>query len=496
MSVLENLRKGTDSTSIRLLIGVTVAAFIVWGARGASDRSTGAVATVNGSVITNTEFSQIYRRAERMQQGNLDDAGREALRAQVLQYAIQQEALFQEALHLGIAVSDEEVARELVKNQNFQKDGKFDDHTYRTVLKNMGMTPDKFEIELRRTLLVDKLSELAIGAVAVSDGEVHKAWLEQETQLDLSFIRLPDTAFLADIPITDAEREDVIAKNGDELKKRYDASFDRQFNLPKRYTLSTVLIRTDKPDVDKAAARLRAEGLRAAAAAPGADFATIATTGSEDISAAAGGNLGEMAADQLDPVVRTQADGLGPGQISPVFETGRGWQFIRLEAVAEAKTVSFDEAKAELATQMFRETKVGEVQKAYAARLIEAWKATGVPPVELAAAKKLSVDSTGPFSSAGGNIPTLGLVPALAAALPTAKPGDVLPLPFTSGPNLFVVQLTSRTEPDAAGFDAAKGMVRARLLLERRRDFVESWRDDVVARADVEITGGQSTPAQ
>ena len=490
MSVLENLRKGTDSTGIRILIGVTVAAFIVWGARGASDKSGGAVATVNGSSITNSEFSQIYRRAERMKRENLDDAGRVALRADVLQYAIKQEALFQEAQRLGLAVSDEEIARELVKNPNFQKDGKFDDHTYRTVLKNMGMTTDKFEIELRRSLLVDKLTEFAVAAVDVSAAEVQKAWTAEETQLDLTFIRLPDTTFLTEIPVTDAERDDYVTKNAAALQKRYDASFERQFKLPKRYTLSSVLVRTDLPDTDKVAARARAEALRASAIAPGADFAAVARAGSEDLSAASGGSLGQLAADQLDPVVRTAADATSPGQVSAVFESGQGFQFIRVEAVDEARTVPFDDAKADLAVQMYREAKVAEVQNAYATQLIAAWKAAGAPPRDLAEAKRLSIDTTGPFALADGAIPTIGPLPALIAALPGASPGDVLPVPFSAGPNVFVVQLTARTAPDPTGFDAAKGMVKARLLMERRQQFVEAWQDDVVARAKVIVKEG------
>ncbi len=487
MSVLENLRKGTESTAIRIIIGVTVAAFVVWGVQGASDERSGAVATVNGSTITDSEFNSIYRGAERANRDNLDDAGRAALRADVLQYVIRQEALLQEAERLGIAVSVDEVARELVKSPNFQKDGKFDDHTYRTFLKNTGSNPDRFEAGIRRELLVRKLTEFALTAVDVSESEIKKVWTEQETQLDLTFIRLPDTAFLEDIAVTDAEREDILAKQGDTLKKRYDDAFERRFNLPKRYTLSSVLIRTDAADIDKVAARARAEALRAEAAAPGADFAAVARSGSEDLSAAQGGSLGQIAADQLDPVVRGAADATAVGQVSPVFESGRGFQFIRIEAVDEAKTISFDEAKSDLAVQFFREGKVADVQKAYAAKLVEAWKASGAPPRELAEAKRLSIDATGPFSLAGGPIPTLGELPALADALPAARPGDVLPVPFSAGANVFVVQLASRVEPDPAGYESARGLVRARMLMERRKSFVEAWADDVVARADVVI---------
>ncbi|MFN7146499.1 MAG: SurA N-terminal domain-containing protein, partial [Myxococcota bacterium] len=119
MSVLENLRKGTDSTSTRLLIGVVVAVFIFWGV-GQGSGQTSIYATVDGQTITDSDVRRAFATAARQAGRNLTEDEEKELQARVLTDLIEQEALLKEARRLGIAVSDEEVVREYVRIPSFR----------------------------------------------------------------------------------------------------------------------------------------------------------------------------------------------------------------------------------------------------------------------------------------------------------------------------------------------------------------------------------------
>lgn len=484
MSFLDTLRQGTDSTMTRVLIGLVGVAFIV-GIGGSNNRdSTDIYAVVDGQAITRSEFEMVMRQQTRQARRNLSDAERLELESAVMDDLIVQEVLLGHAKTLHIGVSDDEVARYLKAQDAFHKDGKFEQATYEHTLREQGFTAERFEENLRRSMLLRKVSEFAEAGVTVSEAEVHTTWEAHATEFDLQYVRLPMQAFLDDVAVSDAERDTFIAANKDAIKKRYDQAFETRYNLPKRYTLAEIVLRTDVPGTDKAATRAKADEIAAKAAA-GANFAELARIYSEDLTASSGGNLGQRAPAQLDPVLLSAADAAGPGKVSPAVETGRGFEIVSVQAIEDARVIPLEEAEKDLATSMIREAQVGDVQRAYAARIVEAWTTTQAVPRDLTEPRKLAVDETGAFSLDSQEIPGLGMQPTLRAALATAKEGDVLPMPIESKGTLFVVRLTKRTDPTAEDYAVQKDGVRAGLLAARQQDFFDQWKSALVAEADV-----------
>jgi len=493
MSVLESLRKGTDSAVVRVGMGVLFFAFIAFFANRSSSKSgdqSMTYATVNGAAITDGEVRQGLRSALGQRKKNPTDEEMRQIQSQVIDQLITQEALHQEAQRLGIAVSAEEIARYLKDVERFQKDGKFDEKTYEKALKGMDMSPARFETQIEEQLMYEKLVWMASSAVTVSDAEVKTAWREQGTRYTVTYVRLPTSAFLDGITVSDADRDGYIAKNGDKLKARYDESFDRQFNLPKTYTLHSILLRTDLDGMDQAArdaTKARAELVHAQLVA-GADFAELARRYSEDLSASKGGDIGAMAANQLDPTLAKAADETGAGKLSAVVETGRGYQIIRVDSIADARQIPFDEAKKDLAVAMLKDERVSGVAHEYASKVLSAWTTADAPPRELTEPMHLPVDTTPPFTLGQPALPALTESPEMLAAVKTARPGSVLPVPFEVKGTLFVVALNSREEPADSGYDRESGMVRAQLLYERKGTFLKEWVEAVKAKATVVMT--------
>lgn len=485
MSFLDTLRQGTDSTATRVLIGIVGVAFVVsMGGRNRNAKSE-IYAVVDGQAITKSEFDQVMRQTARQVGRNLSDSERNDLAANVLERMIVQEVLLAQASSLHVGVSAEEIARVLKSQPAFKKDDKFDQATYEHWLREQGQSADRFEENIRRSILTNKMRDFAGAGVTVTEAEVHDTWKAHATEFDLQYVRIPKTAFLQEVQVTDADISTWIAGNADAIKKQYDAEFEHSYNVPKRYTLSEIVFRTDLPGVDKEAKHKKADEV-AALAASGADFAELARTWSEDITASSGGNLGQRAPAQLDPVLITAAEAAGVGKVSPAVETGRGYEIVRVEAIEDAHVIPLEEAQKTIADSMIRDARVGDVQRAYTTKILDAWTATHVVPRDLTEARKLSVDQTGTFSLDAREIPTLGEQPALRAALETAKAGDVLPLPIESKGTLYVVAVSSRTEPLPEDFEAEKAGIRAGLLAARQEDFYERWQAALVADATVE----------
>lgn len=485
MSVLESFRKGTDSTTTRLMIGVIVAVFIFWGVGSGSGDKTSIYASVNGVTITDSDFRRAYVPAARQAGRNLTEDEEKELGARVLTSLIEEEAMIQQAKKLGITVSDDEVVREYVRIEAFQVDGKFDEKTYLKLLKANNLSRAQFEGDLRRDLVVRKLYDLAAYGVTVTEAEARAAYLLDETTLDLAFVRLPTTAFLDDVVVSDADRDAFVTANGDKLKARYDEGYERFYNLKKRYQLRTILLRTDLPGTEEAEVQARAEAVRKELV-DGGDFETLAKRWSEDLTASNGGQLGVQAVDQIEAAITSAADAAGVGKVTEVVKTSRGLQIFLVEKIEDARVISFDEAKNDIAVALLKEERAPAAAEAFAAKVIEAWKAGGAPPAELLAEQGLAPDSTGEFSLGDPEVPRLGDDATLRQQIEKAPAGYVVPVPLKLKDNVFVVNVASRVDADPNKFAEGRAAIEGRLKAQRRAAFVEQWKSDVLAQAKVE----------
>jgi peptidyl-prolyl cis-trans isomerase C len=137
-----------------------------------------------------------------------------------------------------------------------------------------------------------------------------------------------------------------------------------RFRLPERVRVSRILVRV-RPDRGEVGARERAEELRAKAAA-GEDFATLARAFSDEPPAKdTGGNLGFIAAANVDPAFAAAAFALKePGEVSPVVKTAAGYEIIKFHERRAAGVQPFDEARPEILADI-RKTHIEETRAAF-----------------------------------------------------------------------------------------------------------------------------------
>lgn len=141
------------------------AGFVGWGSYDYGSKG-GAVAVVGDREVTveeyQREYSSLYDQYARMfgDQFNQEMADKLKLKDAAYKLIIQKNLILSFADELGLDVTDEEIAKQLVQIPAFLKDGKFDKDTYIKVLQQNRTNPTEFEASVKRDLLLQKVESL------------------------------------------------------------------------------------------------------------------------------------------------------------------------------------------------------------------------------------------------------------------------------------------------------------------------------------------------
>ena len=150
-----------------------------------------------------------------------------------------------------------------------------------------------------------------------------------------------------------------IKRVGEPDEKQVRAFFQEhraEMNRPEEIQVRHILIKVPQGAEASTveAARLRLEAMRTTIR-EGADFASVARSGSEDASASAGGDLGYFTRGRMMPEFEAAAFALKPGAVSEPVRTAVGWHLIflqnRLEAADVSEEQGLDMVRAYLARQ-------------------------------------------------------------------------------------------------------------------------------------------------
>jgi peptidyl-prolyl cis-trans isomerase D len=141
------------------------AGFVGWGSYEYGKQG-GVVAVVGDREVSieeyQREYSDLYDQYSKMFGTMFNKELAEQLKLKDVAYkqVLQKNLILSYADSLGLDVTNEDIAKELVKYNSFIKDGKFDKETYVKVLAQNKMTPKEFEESLKRGLLLQKVQTL------------------------------------------------------------------------------------------------------------------------------------------------------------------------------------------------------------------------------------------------------------------------------------------------------------------------------------------------
>jgi len=413
-----------------------------------------------------------------------------------------------EARKQGLAISDAELARTILEIPGFQADGRFDREGYKRAVASAYGSESRFEAVLREDLLYQRMMAGLRQTVKVSDAEVKAAWSAEHDRASLGFVRFPLAgARLAVGKPAAAEVAAFAAQQGPRIEKFWKENPSR-FDQPRKVKARHILVKV-APGGDEAAARARIEAL-AARLKKGEDFAAVAAQASDDPNTKGrGGELGFISEALVEKPFAAAAMALAPGQVSAPVRTGTGFHLIRVDQVVEARQVSLEAARPELAAELLVEDRAtalaAERSQAALAAVKGGQALTALFPPEASGKKVIrlgglvvAADSTGLFGGEAAYLPKLGNVPGLAAAAMAGTVGKPLPAVFASAQGPVVAVLEKREQPDPSRFEAQRDEVTTRQRNRREAQVQGAWLKQLRQAATIEVnpglTSGQARP--
>ncbi len=387
--MMEALRQGAKGWVAKVLLGLLIASFAVWGItdvfRGFQNAD---LVTVGEQKISSETFRRdlnLSIQQFKNQTGTtltLEDARKLGLDRQVLDRMIAQASLDAQGSRLGIAVSDQAVATSIQKQKIFQDTkGAFDVARFRNLLQQNGMTEEGYVQSEKETLLRTSLSSVADGNITLPrtmlsaltryrdetrDGRyvsftVSEADVPQPTEADLQKqYEATPAAYTApeyrSVVVMKVEPSDMASKiqiTEQEISDAYN-TFKVEYYEPERRDI----LQLSFPDVaaaEKARSRIEA----------GEDIVKVAAElgqKEKDITFS-----GKLIGDFLDEKIGAAAFALKEGTLSAPVVGSLNTALLKAAKVVPAKQPTLDELKAVLKERLQLEKAREEIQSVYEA---------------------------------------------------------------------------------------------------------------------------------
>ncbi len=495
--MLDTLRKGANTLAAKLLFGLLVIAFAIWGIGSRDIFSAGQnyVAKVGEVKIAPQTLTNEYQRmlAQLRPQfgGKLDpdQAKQMGLPRLVLNQLESQALLDQAAQDLGIAVSDDVIYTTIKGDPAFQGPGqKFDDLTFRQQLAQAGITEQAFVAKRRAEIARDILT----GTVRLS-GHTPKMMAEalyrlREEKRVIDKVEIPDTAFtnikdpddatlaayhkehaatftapeyraVTYLALTPADLAKDIQVSDEDLRQAYEDN-KSHYAIPELRTLEQMVLANE--DAAKHAADMLSQGK---------DFAAVAKeVAGADKDAI---ELGAVSKEQLPKELQDPAFAVPQDGVTQPIQDALGWHILKTVAIKPGSMKTFDEVKDELRESIAEERAVDKISKeadeledtlASGASLEDTAQKLGLKTVAVAA-----VDSQG-RDDKGDPITSLPRGPFVTTAF--ATPEGKTSTRIESSDNGYFVMRVDKIAPSALR------------PLEGIRDVVIAvWRDEQARKA-------------
>lgn len=377
--MLEIIRDRAQGLIAKIIIGLITIPFALWGVdsyiRGGD--KVDIVAEVDGQNITKQEFSQTLKEQQERMRGAMGERfdpamlDRPEVRQAVLDGLVQQRLLAIEANRVGFNLPDALLATIIAGIPEFQKDGKFSQAQYESVLRAQGMTTGIFENRLRQNLVIQQLFEGLSHGVAVPRAAEETVVRLADQQREISQAMLTPEQYMVQLKVDPADikayydkhREEFLVPEqvrldyvvlsadalqqqmvvgDDEVKKYYD-EHGAQYHEAEQRKASHILI----------AERAQAEQVLKEIKQNPVKFEDLAKQYSKDPgSAAKGGDLGFFARGAMVKPFEDAAFGMKGGEISGLVQSDFGFHIIKLTAIKSGGARSLDEVGGEIAQEL------------------------------------------------------------------------------------------------------------------------------------------------
>ena len=380
-TLLDGLRTASKSwfgkAIMTLVFGVIIVSFAIWGIgdifRGFGQGKLGVVGSteISSEAYRYAYQTELQRLQQRLRRVVTNDEARQAgLDRQVLGRLVTEAALDQKAKSLGLAMSDQQLAKSVQDDPGFKDPvtGAFDRARFDAVLRDNGLNERTFVREQKATYLRQEIGQALAGALDTpkvmtaavdryrnqarsvdyvlltpstageaqqpSDEELKKFYEERKAQFVAPQYRKIVT--LAVTPTTAAKPADV---SDADAQKVYDASKETRFGTPEKRDIQQIVF------PNEAEAQAAAEKIKS-----GASFDSVAA---ERKLTAKDIDLGSLTRAQVqDPAIAEAAFTLKTGEVSAPIKSKFGVALVRVAKTTPAVVRPFADVAQEIKTEI------------------------------------------------------------------------------------------------------------------------------------------------
>lgn len=382
--MLDAMRAASQNWIGRIIMGIVmgmlILAFGFWGIGdifrnfGANDLVRVGSDDISVDAYRSAYQTELQRLEQKARRAITNEQARQmGLDRQVLARLISESILNQEAHRLGLALSDHDLAEEIVRDDAFKgPDGKFDRQLFESRLQEAGLTEQRFVTEqrqafLRRQIITPLTEQLAVPKAMVA--AIHRYYgetrsidylvLPQSTVGDIKppseeelkayyearqqAYRTPEYRKIVVLAVTLKSLSEQIAKTAPistaDLKKHYEEVKAQRFTVPKKRHVQQIVF------PDEAAANAAEKKL-----AGGESFDALVKErklSEKDI------DLGTVAKDgMVDKTIAAAAFSLPQGQVSKPVKGEFGWALLRVEKIIPGSVTPFEKVELPLRQEL------------------------------------------------------------------------------------------------------------------------------------------------
>ncbi|MBC8440317.1 MAG: SurA N-terminal domain-containing protein [Deltaproteobacteria bacterium] len=376
--MLRYLRENTGNWIIKIFLGIIVVVFVFLGVGSFGSKRNDSIATINDEPITIKEYQQEYKIIVDQMRArfgkNLNDDLLKALnvKQQAMDSLIERKLILAQADKLEIIVSEKELQESLFSIKAFQKDGIFNLDQYKKVLSLNSLNPEIFEYNQLNSMRQQKVKDLVLSTVNVSDLEARDWYVFKNTKTAVDYLVFDPNDY-SDISPDEEQIKTFYAENKDRYKsepklnavylkfspedykdkimvtdariKDFYEQNPEQFKIPEKVEARHILIKVaqDAEEEKVNEALKRAQDIFDMAQ-KGQDFEELAKQYSEGPTKDNGGYLGVFEKQSMVKPFADKAFSMKAGDISEPVKTMFGWHIIKVVAKFDASVQTMAQA--------------------------------------------------------------------------------------------------------------------------------------------------------
>ena len=392
--MLQDIRDNSQGVIAKVIIGLIVAIFVLFGAEsiiGGLTRAPG-IAEVNGEEISDFQLQQGVQELINSIGGSAEGIDQSLLEQIAINQIVEETLLRQAAQAAALGISAERIDRAIIDNPNFQVGGRFEPEFAVRTMNSQGFSIQSYKDALSRQMLLSQVVNAYSSSGFATESELQTlASLSAQTR-DFRYLTIPPGTRTSGTPIT-----------GDEIAAYYESNQAR-FVRPESVTVDYVVLDktslADAIELEEGAVQAQYEierssfegsaekrashilfetgstlsvdqAIEAATAAIerlnlGESFESLALELSSDqVSAEEGGDIGFSDGSAFPSEIEEALEGLVVGDTAGPVETEFGIHVVKLTEDNSAVFQSFDE----VAARIERDLKSAQVEQSFAGAL-------------------------------------------------------------------------------------------------------------------------------